>query len=367
MQWIYDQLIVFAFLQSVFLLVLFALSSRYRSKMNGYMLVLIFALFLGLGGKVLYMQGAFGGTRRLILLSEIGTMLFGATTYLYTRSYLQTRKFAWKDLWHYLPALLYSFAIIGYFIIPERETLIERSRSGELQRFIYLLHAVALSTNLAYWWKSIKVYRDWQATIQEEASYAVHSRFFFNLLTILGCCLAFWTVVYLYYMLIDSDLENTIRLSIWLVISLIMLFISSYQIIHPEVFSSLPKVAPKKYAQSRLSTNDLDQLKVDLEKIMLQKKPYLNNKLLKSELAQILGVSNPEMARLLNEKIGMNFFEYVNYYRIKEFIEIAKSDKAQSMTFFGIAQDAGFNSKTTFNKSFKKLMGMTPSQYFKEA
>ena len=90
----------------------------------------------------------------------------------------------------------------------------------------------------------------------------------------------------------------------------------------------------------------------------------LNNKLLKTELAQMLGVNNPELARLLNENIGMNFFEYVNYYRIKEFVFLAKTEKAKQLTFFGLAQEAGFNSKTTFNKSFKKLMGVSPSAYF---
>ena len=96
---------------------------------------------------------------------------------------------------------------------------------------------------------------------------------------------------------------------------------------------------------------------------MEQKKPYLNNKLLKAELAEMMGISNPELARLLNERIGMNFFEYVNYHRIMAFIELAKTEKGKSMTFFGVAQEVGFNSKTTFNKSFKKLMGVTPKQY----
>ena len=80
----------------------------------------------------------------------------------------------------------------------------------------------------------------------------------------------------------------------------------------------------------------------------------------------MLGVNNPEVARLLNEKIGMNFFEYVNYFRIREFIELAKMDRAKNLTFFGIAQEAGFNSKTTFNKSFKKIMGTSPSEYFSQ-
>lgn len=109
---------------------------------------------------------------------------------------------------------------------------------------------------------------------------------------------------------------------------------------------------------------DLDNLKVALEALMIEKKPYLNRKLVKSELSEMLGISNPEIARLLNERIGMNFFEYVNYYRIKEFVKLAKSQKVENLTFFGLAQEAGFNSKTTFNKSFKKLMGMPPKDYF---
>jgi AraC-like DNA-binding protein len=85
---------------------------------------------------------------------------------------------------------------------------------------------------------------------------------------------------------------------------------------------------------------------------------------MKSDLADLLGVNNPEIARLLNESIGMNFFEYVNYYRIREFLELAKTEKAKTLTFFGLAQEAGFNSKTTFNKSFKKIMGSSPREYF---
>ena len=45
-------------------------------------------------------------------------------------------------------------------------------------------------------------------------------------------------------------------------------------------------------------------------------------------------------------------------------ILFAKTEKAKQLTFFGLAQEAGFNSKTTFNKSFKKLMGASPSVYF---
>lgn len=93
-------------------------------------------------------------------------------------------------------------------------------------------------------------------------------------------------------------------------------------------------------------------MKSKLDTIMIDKKPYLNRKLLKSELAALLGVSKLDIARLLNERIGMNFFEFINYHRIKEFIELAKTEAFGHLTLFGIAQEAGFNSKTTFNKAF---------------
>ena len=58
-------------------------------------------------------------------------------------------------------------------------------------------------------------------------------------------------------------------------------------------------------------------------------------------------------------------FEYVNFYRIHEFIRLAQSPLAAQKTLLGLAQEAGFNSKSTFNKSFKELMGCSPSDYLK--
>ena len=91
---LYDQLIIFAFLQCLFLLIVFFISPKYRSHISGYMAVLIFALFLGLGGKIIYMLALFGKSIKLILLSEVATILFGCTTYLFTKSSLFKEPFS---------------------------------------------------------------------------------------------------------------------------------------------------------------------------------------------------------------------------------------------------------------------------------
>ena len=179
-----------------------------------------------------------------------------------------------------------------------------------------------------------------------------------------GVCLFCWLCIYIVGIVGESWVERSVRPFIWLTLGFLVLFIAYYSMKEPALFKVVERLPVAKYAQSKLSVAELEDLEKRLDQLMKEKKPYLNRGLMKADLAELLGVNKPEIARLLNEKIGMNFFEYVNYFRIKEFIEIAKSERADHLTFFGIAQEAGFNSKTTFNKSFKKIMGTSPREYF---
>lgn len=363
MQNILNQLVYFGFLQSLFLLITFALSPKVRKGISGYIAFLIFVLLIGLSGRILYLSDIFGKDFRLIAFSEFATLLFGATIYLFTRSSLFNKKFSYADLRHYIPALVYSLAVVLYFMIPDDVTIGARAKTGELRRAIALFMGIALSFNITYWFMSCNLFLRFKKRLQNELSYTVKSQFFLNFLIAIGICLLCWVTVWMISLFGDPMTERSSREAIWLSIAFIILFIAYYGIKSPELFRIVPLVETRKYAQSKLSTTDLDGLKEKLDELMQEKKPYLNGKLLKADLAEMMGVSNPEIARLLNERIGMNFFEYVNYYRIKEFVELAKTDRAKNLTFFGLAQEAGFNSKTTFNKSFKKLMGTSPKEY----
>ncbi|WP_246337432.1 AraC family transcriptional regulator [Tenacibaculum pelagium] len=329
------------------------------------MAFLIAILFIGLLGKVVHNTEVFGKNFRLIALSEFSALLFGPTIYLFTSSVLEKKYYTFKRLVHYIPGFMYSVFILIYFIIPSDAIIIERSKTGELMRVIYMCHAVGLIVNLTYWFLSWSIFKNFSKKMKNEISYEIQNQFLFRFLIIIGCCLFIWSVLYITSLLGIDMIERKARPYIWIVLTLIILFITYYSMISPQVLQIIPEeLENKKYNKSKLSYQDLNTLKHELELIMIEKKPYLNSKLLKSELAQLLGVNNPELARLLNENIGMNFFEYVNYYRIKEFVTLAQTEKAKQFTFFGLAQESGFHSKTTFNKSFKKLMGSSPSEYF---
>lgn len=325
---------------------------------------LIMILSVGLLGKVLHSMGAWGGNFRLIALSEFSVLLFGPTIFLFTRSALKRIPHSPKDLAHYVPGLAYSVFILTYFILPSDPVLNERIATGELTRVIYACHAIGLIVNITYWGLAVQVLRSFQKEIRNEVSYELNSRFLINFLVVIGICLLIWTILFITSLSGYEMIERNARPYIWIILTLIILFITYFCMVSPKVLRMLP-LENRKYSLSKLSEDDMDDLKIRLEKLMLEKKPYLNQKLLKNELAQLLGVNNPELARLLNERIGMNFFEYINYYRIKEFISLTKTERAKHLTFFGLAQEAGFNSKTTFNKAFKNLMGSSPSDYFK--
>ncbi|PHI20257.1 AraC family transcriptional regulator [Lewinellaceae bacterium SD302] len=368
MQPLLNQLVFFAFFQSIFLLLIFGLSSKYRRRINGYFIVFVAVLLIGLSGRILLIGGWFGSSSKLITLSEFATLLFGVTIYLFTRSTLLKRQFDYRDLLHYVPALIYNLIMIfGYLLLP-REVLLARIESGAFLQFVTFFVGFGLFFNFLYWGLSIRIFLRVRQELNNEASYAVTSRFFLVFLLAVGICLLIWLGVYLVAVIGNTFISRPVTQTIWLGISLLILLLAYYGFREPDLYQVAPEATTNfgKYATSKFSTKDLDRLKEELDDIMERQKPYLNQKLLKAELAELMGISNPELARLLNEKIGMNFFQYVNYYRIREFIELAESERGKQLTFFGLAQEAGFNSKTTFNKSFRQLMGSSPSEYLKK-
>lgn len=331
--------------------------------MNSYLVLLVAVLFIGLSGRVLYISETFGKNFRLIAVSEFAILLFGATVYLFTKSSLGRKRLSRKEWLHYLPGLVYSVFVILYFMMPSDEVIVARIRSGQLYRVVNVLVGIGLLVNTAYWGASISRYFRFRNELNNELSFTVRTQFFLNFLMAVGLCLLVWTLIYGMSLFHIDSIEREARQIIWLSLAMIILFITYYGMVSPELFRIAPVPGDMKYRQSKLSSSDLDALKLQLEQMMEVRKPYRNAKLMKAELAVMLGISNPELARLLNERIGMNFFDFVNYYRIKEFIALAKTERAKELTFFGLAQEAGFNSKTTFNKAFKSLMGTSPSAY----
>lgn len=94
---------------------------------------------------------------------------------------------------------------------------------------------------------------------------------------------------------------------------------------------------------------------------METEKPYTNPKLTLSDLAASLNISVNHLSQIINQNEKMNFHDFVNKYRVEEFIKNASANR--NFSILAHALDAGFNSKSSFNNVFKKHKGITPSNY----
>lgn len=122
--------------------------------------------------------------------------------------------------------------------------------------------------------------------------------------------------------------------------------------------------APEK--PSLLDTETADNYTKKLTRFITEEEPFLIPNLSLRSLAEQLEIHPNKLSWLLNERIGKNFNEFINHYRIEYFKKLAL-DKANShISLIGLAYESGFNSKTVFNTYFKKETGMTPKEYLKK-
>lgn len=115
--------------------------------------------------------------------------------------------------------------------------------------------------------------------------------------------------------------------------------------------------------KKEISTNNVLLKQMNL--IMEEKKLYLNPTLSVYDLAESLNISRHQISSLLNNNLSMNFYQYVNKYRLEEVCNRLKEDCDNKYNILDHALDSGFNSKSSFNSLFKKHYEITPSQYRK--
>ncbi|HAS45806.1 MAG TPA: hypothetical protein DCS93_35320 [Microscillaceae bacterium] len=120
-----------------------------------------------------------------------------------------------------------------------------------------------------------------------------------------------------------------------------------------------------KYQNSGLTDRQAAIYQQQLLHYMETHQPYLASKLTLVQLATQLDMSTHHLSQIMNEQLGKNFFEFINHYRVETIKEKLQNPKFTHYTLLGIALESGFNSKTSFNTVFKKITGMTPSQYQK--
>ena len=166
--------------------------------------------------------------------------------------------------------------------------------------------------------------------------------------------------------------------SIDIVVFIIMLFILAFYIINqPEVskenremYSILSNLkikhkntSAKRYEKVNLDIHTQERYLKLLNEYMEKNKPYLNERITIKDLSEGLKLPYYQLSVVINNLLNKNFYDFINEYRIREVLSVLNESKNESVNILTIAFKCGFNSKSTFNRVFKKKMGTTPSMY----
>lgn len=123
------------------------------------------------------------------------------------------------------------------------------------------------------------------------------------------------------------------------------------------------------FQKNLFNNTEIEEIEIELEKFEALHVRILNEKLFTQQnltlriLSEIVDIKEKELSKLINLHSKSNFYQFINQFRVVEFKNLLNSPKAKQLSILGLAEEAGFSSKSTFYTTFKGLEGITPKQY----
>lgn len=324
-------------------------------------------------------QGTFQHTAWMLLgrgLHLLGGPLFFYYVYTLTTSkQISTRVYVFT----LLPFVLYSVHFFYYYlaIFPHHDVHIENGLlyiEGRLPvtwTIFVILLVISDPFYLAWFYRLLKKYR--HQSVQSVSNLDLINLNWLNIVFYLWALSMLIFVPVLVFSIGRNWFSSAWVATLMQVDYLCFIFLLGYYGFRQSAVFSAPtekadKPEEKKQAPYERSGLTADQAAVYHRKLLVLMKdqqPYLEGELTAQQLAQQLDISPNHLSQVINQREGKNFFDFINQYRVDEVKRKMANDRYRSFTLLAIALESGFNSKTSFNTVFKKLTGLTPSQYYK--
>ncbi len=147
--------------------------------------------------------------------------------------------------------------------------------------------------------------------------------------------------------------------------------------INSTLFSAIPKSSLKAHdnflrtlgssqLSEKISKPQVEAITAKIEEWFAKKQLFKNPKLTLDQASKKMGISSRELSLFLNNEQHMNFFEFVNFYRVQQAKRLLVSEDHKNYTLEAIGMDAGFSSRTSFYRAFKKFERISPNDYRKD-
>ncbi|MEM7487435.1 MAG: helix-turn-helix domain-containing protein [Bacteroidota bacterium] len=304
--------------------------------------------------------------RRYGYLYNVFYLLIGPFIYTYMRRLLFNKNDNYSlPYYHFLPAILYFIYAVfhTYFFTSIKDNSYYGHTSFlviEISFFISITAYLVTSYGLFNYYKKKEA---------QELSFHPNSTKYIQVMLVgLTIYMSFWLLGIFELLSMVTWIERPLIYDISCLIFGLQIFaVSFYNLKHPEIFK-VPYPLKTKNAnkkQHKLGEKEVLDIKSLVDEFFEEDKGYRQVDLSLSILADKINTTNNKLSWVLNNSYGKNFYELVNQYRIEEFAQKIKDDRHKEYTLVSIAYEVGFKSKSTFNKAFKEITKLTPTQYIK--
>lgn len=343
--------------QSVMLILALSRSGLKRYLSRIYFLIFLFIVSLEILYGLLYQTLSIFSYPHFLRVNTPFVLGIAPLIYLCIKHFLSNeRLFQKKDLWHFIP----SFLAIAYFLplyfssatskLSYLDVMFNHFHSDSLifgvtRRVQQLAYLIAIS---------LMIKKD-QSKIK-----SLLKNSYFRILIALAFLIGVMWVFDMYRILFDFDLYTGILNTVLMSSALIYLTI---KLLSKEViFQDNPA---NKYASSGLSPDGEEDVLASIKQLFESQKVYTEPGLTLSGLATTLSIPSPYISQAINNRLGMSYNDFVNKHKVEEAQRLLKDPANHKLTLLYIAQCAGFKSSSAFNAVFKKVTGITPSQFRK--
>jgi AraC-like DNA-binding protein len=141
----------------------------------------------------------------------------------------------------------------------------------------------------------------------------------------------------------------------------LIIYLVVFVLLYRKKTNDLSSFSAQKYADKNLTDGEAQIVMDNLTSVMTEKEIFKNPNLKLNDLAKEVKVSAHQLSQILNDNFDKNFTLFVNEYRINEACKMLSTHS--KLTVDAISEEVGFNAKSTFFASFKKIKGMTPSAF----
>jgi AraC-like DNA-binding protein len=341
---------------------------RHRNPLGyGHLLVALVAVMAVLVEQWLVYAGMWRPWPHLIRATVWMPFLFGPGLWLFVCS-LRHPGWRWRDAWHYLPAALSLLWFLPFLLQSgaDKRAFVEGTRSIPLESTLFgLAKAISLFAYvIAIRWRLRRGFGGGKDKLRRRFSLA--TSVFLVFLSLL------WLQFVAEHVWGDLGLPSDVVAAIGLAAFFYVASLIAVAYWRDFALSLVPDPGHKQPdAKTTGSTSSPREGLLDAEstgtlylQVLAQVKAeatYRQAGLKVDELAEKTGLPAHYLSYVINAGSGQNIQAWLNHLRVEEARVALLAADAPSVLEIGLA--AGFNSKASFNRAFKTVTGLSPSQY----